>query len=169
MMLWASQIKSSSWWTYDVNLVRICVQLLHTLAHWLTNGHCQHYFINSCNLLNNSFNVTNNRDQLMTIDETWLSKWFVRNYIQKCLQVNECLENILGLFNDVTTRAKLQNGVSALVAWRQNISHLDFWRQCGHAEFIITLCVYHYPLTARSCICWMNQWTAIDSCFSVYF
>ena len=169
LMLWASEIKSSSWWTDGVNLVRICVQLLHTLAHWLSNGHCPHYFINSCNLLNNSFNLTNNRDQLMTIDETWLSKWFVRNYIQKCLQVNECPENILRLFNDVTTRAKLQNGVSALVAWRQNISLLDFCRGCAYAEYAVPSFVYHHPLTVRSCIFWMNQWSAIDACFPVYF
>jgi len=169
LMLWASEIKLSSWWTDDVNLVRICVQLLHTLSHWLTNGHCQHYFINCGNLVDTLFNLTNIRDQLMLVDETWLSKWFVRNYIQKCLQVNECPENISTLFNDVTTRAKLQNGVSALVAWRQNISLLDFWRVCAYAQFAIPSCVYHYPLTARSCICWMNQWTAIDACFSVYF
>jgi len=107
LMLWASEIKSSSWWTDDVNLVRICVQLLHTLAHWLTNGHCQHYFINSCNLLDNSFNLTNIRDQLMLVDETWLSKWFAHNYIQKCLQRNDCPQNISRLFRDVTTSVKL--------------------------------------------------------------
>jgi len=119
LMLWASEIKSSSWWTDDINLVRICVQLLHTLAHWLTNGDCEHYFINCGNLVDSSFNLTNIRDQLMLVDETWLSKWFVRNYIQKCLQVNDCSQNISWLFDDVTTRTKLQNGVSALVAWRQ--------------------------------------------------
>jgi len=107
LILWASEIKSSSWWTDDVNLVRICVQLLHTLAHWLTNGHCQHYFINSCNLLDNSFNLTNIRDQLMLVDETWLSKWFAHNYIQKCLQRNDCPQNISRLFRDVTTSVKL--------------------------------------------------------------
>jgi len=165
LMLWASEIKSSNWWTDDINLVRICVQLLHTLAHWLTNGHCEHYFINCGNLVDSSFNLTNIRDQLMLVDETWLSKWFVCNYIQKCLQVNECPENISRLFNDVTTRAKLQIGVSVLVAWTQNRSFFDF----DYAELMIPRIVYDRPLTARSYICSMTQWTAIDYCFSVYF
>jgi len=169
LMLWASEIKSSSWWTDDINLVRICVQLLHILADWLTNGHCPHYFINCGNLVDSSYNLTNIRNQLILVDETWLSKWFVRNYIQKCLQVNDCPQNISRLFDDVTTRGKLQNGVSALLAWRQNISHLNFWAECAYAEFDIPSCVYDHPLTARSYICCMTQWTAIDSCFSVYF
>jgi len=169
MMLWASEIKSSSWWTYDVNLVRICVQLLHTLAHWLIYVHCPHYFINCSNLIDSSFSLTNIRDQLILVDETWLSEWFVRNYIHKCLQVNDCPQNISRLFDDVTTRSKLQNGVSALVAWRQNISLMDFLEECVYAELAISSCVYNIPLTARSCICWMTQLTAIDSCFSVYF
>ena len=165
MMLWASEIKSSSWWTDDVNLVRICVQLLHTLAHWLTNGHCPHYFINSCNLLHNSFNLT----YMMSVDETSLSTWFAHNYIQKCLQVNDCPQNISRLFRDVTTSAKLQNALSALVAWRQNRSLLDLWLTVGAVEFNIPCFVYDRSLTARSYICWMTQWTKIGSHLSVYF
>jgi len=74
LMLWACELKSTSWWTDDVNLVRMCVQLLHILAKCLNDRSCQHYFINSCNLIDNSFNMTNIRDQLMSIDETWLSE-----------------------------------------------------------------------------------------------
>jgi len=150
LMLWASEIKSSSWWTDDVDLLRICVHLLHTLAHWLIYVHCPHYFINCGNLIDSSFRLTNIRDRLTLVDETWLSEWFVRNYIHKCLQVNDCPQNISRLFDDVTTRSKLQNGVSALVAWRQNISLMDFWEECAYAELAISSCI---PLTARSCIC----------------
>jgi len=35
-------------WRDDVNVVRICVELLHTLAVWLTDASCKHHFINSC-------------------------------------------------------------------------------------------------------------------------
>jgi len=125
LILWACELKSRSWWTDDGNLVRICVQLLHTLAEWLTYGRCQHYFISTCNLIDNSFNVTHIRDQLMSIVETWLSAWFVDNYIQTSLQVNDCPQIIFWLFHDITTSVKLQNAVSALVAWRQNRSLLD--------------------------------------------
>jgi len=73
LMLWACELKSRSWWTDDVNLVSTCVQLLHILAEWLTDARCQHYFINNCNLIDNSFNVTDIGYQLMSIDEKWLS------------------------------------------------------------------------------------------------
>jgi len=169
LMLWASEIKSSSSWTDDINLVRICVQLLHILADWLTYGHCPHYFINCGNLVDSLFNLTNIRDQLILVDDTWLSKWFAHNYIRKCLQLSDCPQNISRLFDDVTTSIKLQNAVSALVAWRQERSLLDLWMAFYVAEFSIPMFVYNNPMTARSCICWMTQWTAIDSCFSVYF
>ena len=54
LMLWACELKSKSWWTGDVNLVRMCAQLLHNLATWLNERRCQHYFINICNLIDNS-------------------------------------------------------------------------------------------------------------------
>ena len=130
LMLSACELKPRSWWTDNVNLVRMCVQLLHNLATWLDNRRCQHYFINDCNLFDNSVNGTNIRDQLMSIDETWLSKWFVDNYIRGCLQPNDCPRNISRLFDDVSTSMKLQNAVSALVAWRHNSSVLDLWISC---------------------------------------
>jgi len=80
LMLWACEMKPRSWWSDDVNLVRMCVQLLHILAKWLDDGWFQHYFINDCNLTDSSFNVTNIREQLMSIDEKWLSMWFVDNF-----------------------------------------------------------------------------------------
>jgi len=152
--------------------VRICVQLLHILAKWLNDRSCQHYlfyFINNCNLIDNSFNVTNVRDQLMSIDETWLSTWFIDNYIRACLQLNDCPRNISQLFDDVTTRVKLQNAVSALVAWRRNSSVLDLWITFNGVKFQITEQLYSCPLTARSYVRWMTELTKMDSCLSVYF
>jgi len=169
LMLWACELKSKSWWTGNVNLVRTCVQLLHVLAEWLTYGWYQHYFINNCNLIDKSFNLTNVTDQLMAINETWLSMWFAHNYIRPCLQLNDCSQNISRLFRDVTTSVKLQNAVSALVAWRRNESLLDLWIAFNAGEFHIPWLVYDCPLTARTCVCWMAQWTKIDSHLSVYF
>ena len=51
LTLWACELKPQNWWTEDVNIVRICVKLLHILAAWLKNKICQHYFINNCNLV----------------------------------------------------------------------------------------------------------------------
>jgi len=169
LMLWACEQLPSSWWTDGVNLVKISVQLLHILAEWLTYGGVRHYFINNCNLIDDSFKVTNIRDQLMSVDETWLSAWFVDNYIRKCLQLNNCPQNISRLFDDVTTSKKIHNAVSAIVVWRQNRSLLDLWIAFDLAEFWVPSLVYKGPLTARSCVCWMGEWTKIDSHLSIYF
>jgi len=118
LMLWACELKLVSWWTDDVNLVRICVELLHIVAEWLRDAQCQHYFINNCNLIDNSFNVSSITDQLMSIDETWLSTWFVDNYIRQCLQLHVTPYNISRLFDDVSTSRELQNAVAKVVAWR---------------------------------------------------
>jgi len=170
LMLWACELKSTGWWTDDVNLVRMCVQLLHILAKWLNNRSCQHYFINNCNLIENSFNMTNIRDQLMSIDETWLSTWFLDNYIRACLQLNDCPPNISGLFDDVTTRVKVENAVSALVTWKRKSSVFYLFVMFYAVEISITSRLPIVPLTARSCVRRMTELTKIDSyCLSVYF
>ena len=69
LILWACELKPKSWWTEDVNLVRICVELLQTLSVWLTDTRCAHYFINNFNLLDNSLNVKTVASKLMSIDE----------------------------------------------------------------------------------------------------
>jgi len=167
LMLWACELKSRSWWADDVNLVRMCVQLLHVLANWLTEAQCQHYFINNCNLIDNSLNVTNTEDQLMSIDETWLSTWFVDNYIRKCSEFTPY--NILRLFDDVSTSMKLQYAVSTLVAWRINNSVVDLWGVFERAELDIPSIIYYHSLTARSCVCFVTELTKIDSRLFVYF
>jgi len=50
LMMWTCELKSLSFWTDDLNLIRICVGVLHTLSVWLTHTHCPHYFVTNCNL-----------------------------------------------------------------------------------------------------------------------
>jgi len=38
LMLWHCEIKRRNWWTDDLDLVKICVQLLHTFSEWLSVG-----------------------------------------------------------------------------------------------------------------------------------
>jgi len=167
LMLWACELKPRRWWTDDVNLVRNCVELLHILAEWLTYRRCQHYFISSCNLIDNSFNVTNIRDQLMSIDETWLAMWFVDNYMQKCLQLSP--DYISRLFCDVRTRVELKNAISTLVAWKQNNSVFDVWLMFVSTEQGILFVINDFSLDARSCVYFMTELEKIDSRLSVYF
>jgi len=167
LMLWACEMKPKSWWTDDLNLVRICVQLLHTLGVWLTDGRCKHYFINNCNLIDNSFDVTNIGGHLMSVDKTWLSKWFVNSYIRKCFQL--CPDNISWLFDVASTITKLQNAVSEIVALRLSNSLVDSWEVFNAAECIIPATLDQFPLTARSCVCWMTELAEVHLPLSAYF
>jgi len=36
LMLWACEEKPRSWWSHDLNVVRLSVELLHTLGVWLS-------------------------------------------------------------------------------------------------------------------------------------
>ena len=167
LMLWACELKPKNWWTDDVNLVRICVQLLYISGEWLTFGRYEHYFIKKCNLVDNSFNVTDIGGQLTSIDVTWLSTWFVDNYVRKCLQLTPY--RISRLFDDVGTSTKLQNAVSALVAWKQRDLISDRLMLLNIEVFEIPMAVNARSLTARSCVCWRTELAKFDARLSVYF
>ena len=113
LMMWACELKSSSFWTGDLNLITICVELLRTVSVWLTDARCPHYFIDNCNLLDNSLAAELIASQLMSVDQAWLSTWFVNNYIRQCSVL--CPDNVSVLFSDVSTNIKLQYAVSAVV------------------------------------------------------
>jgi len=167
LMLWTCEVKPRSWWTENVNLVRICVELLNTLSVWLRDIRCPHYFVSNCNLIDNSFNVRSAACKLMSIDEIYLSTWFVNNYIKQCAQL--CPPNISQLFNDVDTSMKLQNAASEIVHWRVNNSLHDklFVVQLMDFGFLMTISVL--SLTRRSYVYWVNELTKIDSRLSIYF
>jgi len=69
LMLWACELKPRIWWNDDSSLVRICVELLHHLAVWLTEARYSHYFINNCNLVDGSFLPLGHDLQTVDIDE----------------------------------------------------------------------------------------------------
>jgi len=136
LMLWACELKPRSWWTKNLNLVRICVELLQTLSVWLTDTRCPHYFIN-CNLLDNSLSDGAVASKLMSIDETYLSTWLVNNYIGQCAQL--CPSYISRLSDDVSTSMKLRNAVSEIVRWRVNTSLYDVCLVFAVAEVSVPL------------------------------
>jgi len=160
LMLWTSELKPRSWWTESLNLVRICVELLHTLSVCLTDTRCPHYFINDCNLVDSSLSVGTVASELMSIDEAYLSTWFVYEYIGKCTQL--CTDYVLRLFDDANSLLKLQNAVSAIVEFRLNASLRDLWHAVKCAESLLSGLISHCRLTVRSCVCLMNEWTKCD-------
>ena len=150
-----------------MNLVRISVTLLHDFVDWVKNKTCPHYFVNSCNLLYSTMHSEVVVSQLAFITESWLSTWFVNNYLLKCAQL--CPDRVLRLFHDVSTSMKLQNAVSAVVDWRLNSALRDVWDVCFCMEFIVSLYISADSLTVRSCVYWNNALVKISSCFRDYF
>jgi len=126
LMLWTSELTPQSWWIDDMNVVRMCVKLLHMLADWRHSKICPHYFVNNCNLFYQTSPSEIIASQLALITESWLSTWFVNNYLHKCAQL--CPDTVSRLFDDVSTSRKLQNAVSAVVHWRLNSSLADLWQ-----------------------------------------
>jgi len=162
LMLWTSETEPRSWWTRNLNFIRISIELLHTLSIWLTEARCPHYFVNNCNLLDSFCNLEVIASHLMSIDETWLSTWFVNNYIRKCSEL--CPDNVSRLFSDVSTTMKLQKAVSAVVDWRLNTTLRDKWGLFDLADFVIPFTVCDLlDLTVRSYVCWMTELSKVHT------
>ena len=167
LMLWACELKSKSWWTKNLDLIRICVELLHTLSVWLTDRRCPHYFVANCNLLDNSFNVESVASKLLKLDREYLSKWFIRNYIGKCAQL--CPRHIRLLFSHPSSATELRNAISEIAHWRQNSSQYALSEMLSLAEYFISYAVSVHSLSVRSCVCWMDELTKIDERCCAYF
>ena len=167
LMLWACELKPSIWWTDDLSLVRICVELLHELAVWLTEARCTHYFINDCNLLDNSFNLETISRRLLSLSKSWLSSWFVNNYIRRCSQL--CPHNVSRLFDDVSTSVKLQSAILAIVDWRQNSTQIEIWRAIGFAQCGIVSVVSSSSLSVLSLLYLSTELRKISTSLPVYF
>jgi len=166
LMLWACELKLRSWWTENLNLVRICAELLNTLSVWLSDIRCPHYFINNCNLLDTPLSDAEVTSKLMSIDETYLSTWLINNYIGRCAQL--CPSYISRLCDDVSNGMKLQQVVSQIVRWRLDTSLLEMWLENDFVDIFIPLEVNDDSLTVRACVCWINELTKMDKRFSVY-
>ena len=168
LMLWASKLKPRSWWTDDCSLVRIYVELLHDLAAWLTEGRCQHYFINNCNLVDSSYNLEIIGSRLTSISKPRLSSWLVNYYIVRCSHL--CQHYVTALFDDITTTTELYNAVSAVVIWRRNIAlcGMPMFRVLCHAKAHITYNVSTFSLSVWSLSYWLSGLRKI-TLLPVYF
>jgi len=167
LAMWACELKPQSWWIDDMNVVSKCVKLLHVLAGWINNRICPHYFVNHCNLIYNTEHLGIIVNRLTSITESRLSKWFVNNYLRKCAQL--CPDRVSRLFDDVSTRIKLQKAVSAVVDWRRNSALVDFWKIFSDAEYYVISHASLDSLTLLSCRYLVNGLVKIDSCLLDYF
>ena len=95
------------------------------------------------------------------------SNTMIHNYVRKCAQL--CPEYVSRLFDDVTTTAKLQNAVSAVVEERLLISHVRLYKAFSAALAPITRTVSVESMTVRSRLLWMRVLAEINQSLCVYF
>jgi len=170
LMMWACELKPPSWWTDDVNIVRICVERLQTLSVWMTSERCQHYFINNCNLfdsMDNSYNSQATASRLMSVTRSQFCAWFKNYYLDKCDQSCQVIDP-LQLFKDISTRAELQNAVPLLDNWRWITSIALHSCHFFLARQLIPYC-FCTKVDAKSCSYLIRQLANIYQGFTVYF
>jgi len=167
LMMWACEQKPQSWWIDGMNFVEICVTLLRTLADCMKNTVCRHYFVNNCNIIYYTEHLEIIASRLSSITESWLSTWFVNNYLLKCAQL--CPDRVSRLFDDVSTSMKLQNAVSAVVDCRRNSALNDLRKFYFSTEYCVPANVSDISLTLPSCCCWISELVKIDLCLCDYF
>jgi len=166
LILWVCELKPQRWWTDDMNVVRICNELLHIFADWLRSEICPHYFVNRCNLITNTVHSEIIASQLASLTKSRLSTWFVNNYLRKCAQL--CSVIHLRLFDDVSTSTKLQNAVSAVVNFRRCHALRDTDIACWFTEVRVSRVICTFPLNVRSCGYLINE-VKIHSCLRDFF
>ena len=170
LMLWACELKPRSWWVEDLNAVRISVALLHTLAVWLTDSRCPHYFVNSCDLFDHpitSYSVQLFGNQLMSLTEPGLAEWFITKYIRRCAQL--CSDRVSRLFDHVSTSTKLQNAVTAVADHHRTDSPYHDLALLTETQYTISRPVYSCPLSVKSYLSWMSTLSKVDKRMCVYF
>jgi len=187
LMLWECELKPTSWWTDKLNLVRVCVKLLHTLAAWLNNSYLRHYFITSCNLFDTFENLLYTRyttaNKLMSIDRQLFCKWCIFSYIYECAQLcpaELCPSSVSSFLVEVDYFSKtphdrmhhiftLQNALSAIIKCR-----LDMSPKLTYLLFFVTQSTFmtiisNRSLTLRSCLYCINGLAKTDQVLCVYF
>jgi len=118
------------------------------------------------NVFSGTLNPTHfTASELMSIDEAYLSTWFVYEYIEECARL--CPDYVLRLFDDASSSFKLQNAVSAIVDFRLSISLHDLWYAVYFGESYLSGFISNRGLTLRSCVCLMNELTKCDGGFSL--
>ena len=166
LMLWAAELEPRNSWITDVNVVRICVKLLHTLSVWLTNARCPHYFMNDCNLIESTINLEIIPCFLLSVTESMISTWFINNRIRHCFHHSPFYVQLF--FADVGM--SLENVVSAVAEHRLINSTYDLFYLFISATFFVpqSLEMCKPYMTALSCTYLMKELTKIDSRLSVY-
>ena len=164
-----------------MNVVRICVELLHTLAVWLTDARCQHYFISSCNLFDqftNSHYSKVTATRLMSVNKQLLCEWCVEVYIYKCSELS--LSSASSWLQQYLSRTAhdnggshrivcLQNAVSAIVKFRLDTSPILTVVRLVRLQCSLMSLWSRVSVTLQSCLYCISLLRKTDQTLHAYF
>jgi len=141
-MLWACERNPSTCWSEESSLIKLCSRLLLKLSDCVAERHCQHYFISSCNLLDDldeddSSMVCNNLRALA--DESVLLSWFVENYVRECAQT----AGVPVSFEHYCFIGEVHKTMSAIIDWKlSNLSHEVYIEYCQLEEMVLFVNIF---------------------------
>jgi Mab-21 protein len=114
VMLWSCEQKPPGWWI-KLNVVQLSGNVLQFLKDCCVMSKCPGYFVKETNLFENTVPLfLISRLQSFT-DSTFLTSWLINNYIRSA---DDCPQDVVLLFDDVSTHSKLQSALNAFKHWK---------------------------------------------------
>jgi len=142
-MLWACEQNPPTCWSEESSLVKLCSRLLLKLFDCIAERHCQHYFISSCNLLDDfvegdSWMICNSLRTLA--DESALLSWFVENYVRECAQ----RAGVPASFEHYCFIDEVEKTTNAIVRWQlSRVSHEMYNEYCDLEITILCINLFY--------------------------
>jgi len=130
-ILWTCEQNPSTCWSEESSLVKLCSRFLLKLSDCVAERHCQHYFVSSCNLLDefledDSWIICNNLRTLS--DESVLLSWFVENYVGECAQK----AHVPVLFEHYSSTDQVEKTMNSIIGWKlSRVSHDMYSEYCN--------------------------------------
>ena len=183
LMMWTCELRPDQWWS-PMKLVAICAALLKTLATWLTEGNCRHYFLDDCNLFMfqkdgtdecqlHSLALVKKLKSLASVRR--LGAWFLRNYIGRFVR-KELPKNVAEFgFDSIVDRSditmdvivRLRTSLERLIAWIN--SEFRMMQNCSfiykNLIFLITTYAHKYCHDVRTYLACRHEVIKLDRRF----
>jgi len=155
-MLWACEQNPPTCWSEESSIVKLCSRLLLKLSDCVAERHCQHYFVSSCNLLDDFVQddcwiICNNLRTLA--HESLLLSWFVENYVRQC-----AIElNVPVLFEHHYSTDEVEKTINAIIAWQASKLSQQMFKEYRKLEEIILFVNLVYRRDAEGTLTIMKE------------
>jgi len=169
LMLWAYELNDPYWWAND-NIIQLCREMLNWLGTCLTEEHCDHYFVQNCNLLH-YVNIADRQIEdavhvLISVTDFDLCEWFIHRYLKR-YAFCYCPSYIQQLLFETETSAQLESALSAIIEWRTESFHRrSFASLCSAASDLTAF--LSGKITTRSCKIYNSERATIGPLHGVF-